>query len=63
MSYLHSCNAALDQTNAISLEFEQQWECVSDINEDDLNGIKEDMTSWWGNKEPDALRSGPGPYS
>lgn len=32
----------------ISLEFEQQWESTSDINEDDWRKNEEDMTHWWG---------------
>ena len=51
MSYLFALNAPSeyeDTNNAISLEFKQNWESVSEINEDDLSDIKEDMAHWWG---------------
>ncbi|WFD18411.1 hypothetical protein MCAP1_000613 [Malassezia caprae] len=64
MSYLLSLNASpenVDTNNAISLEFEQHWESVSEINEDDLNDIKEDMAHWWGDNALDMASSVPVP--
>lgn len=54
MTYLLACDTSSEPANtnnAISLEFEQHWECTSDINEDDMDCIKEDMAHWWGSHE------------
>lgn len=53
MSYLHALdskdtNPVQSTMGVISLEFEQQWETTSDINEDDWRKNEEDMTHWWG---------------
>jgi len=64
MSYLFSFNAPseyADTNNAISLEFEQQWERVSEINEDDLNDVREDVAHWWGDNAHDTTNNVPVP--
>ncbi len=53
MSYLYALdskdtNPVQSTMGVISLEFEQQWETTSDINEDDWRKNEEDMTHWWG---------------
>ena len=34
--------------DAIALEFEQTWETTSDLNDDDLEVIREEVSNWWG---------------
>jgi hypothetical protein len=53
MSYLHALdskdtNSVQSTMGVISLEFEQQWESTSDLNEDDWHRNEEDMAHWWG---------------
>lgn len=60
MSYLHALSPMhgstslapgeeqQDAADAISIEFEQQWENTSDLNEDDMRQNSEDYSLWWG---------------
>ena len=61
MSYAHIPSPARQQpsdeavasatdapADAVAIEFDQAWECTSDLNEDDLEDIREDNASWWG---------------
>lgn len=34
--------------NAIAIEFDHEWDTVSDLNEDDLEHIREEVAHWWG---------------
>lgn len=34
--------------DAITLEFEQTWETTSDLNDDDMDVIREEISHWWG---------------
>lgn len=57
MSYLQALDLPNDRTNldsethsvdAVSLEFEQLWDTTSDLNEDDLDYMREESAHGWG---------------
>ena len=68
MSYLHALSPMhgltslapgeeqQDAADAISIEFEQQWENTSDLNEDDMRQNSEDYSLWWA-APPHAIRT------
>ncbi|WFD29755.1 hypothetical protein MSPP1_000767 [Malassezia sp. CBS 17886] len=54
MSYVH----ALDNTRPnerlepMAIEFDELWDNTSDVNEDDLENIREESAYWWGTPAP-----------
>lgn len=59
MSYLHalddppsnaSSGGDAEPLDAVTLEFEQHWDNTSDLNEDDLDYMREQSAHWWGNE-------------
>lgn len=36
--------------DAVALEFEQTWETTSDLNDDDLEAMREEVSIWWGER-------------
>ena len=47
--------------DAVALEFDQHWETTSDLNEDDLDYMREETVHWWGNgAETDSITTLPG---
>lgn len=58
MSYLHALDPPKTEgqmgthpppVDVVSLEFEQHWDTTSDLNEDDLDYMREETLHWWGN--------------
>ena len=54
MSYLHALTATSEKPNethtpdAVELEFRQLWDTTSDMNDDDVDDIREELEHWWG---------------
>lgn len=47
--------------DAVALEFDQHWETTSDLNEDDLDYMREETVHWWGNgAETSSTATSPG---
>ncbi|PKI83268.1 hypothetical protein MVES_002837 [Malassezia vespertilionis] len=50
MTFLHALkmHQGEESVTAMQLEFDQDWETTSDMNEDDLDYFREETMRWWG---------------